>query len=288
MSKLTGRLISGFGSFYTVELDGKCVEARARGRIKKNKTKLYIGDIVDLEQEHNTYAIVDVHERKNSIIRPAVANVDKIIVVISSKSPDINYKQTDKLLAFLEFHNLPVVICINKSDLDDCNEIRNVYEKAGYKVIVTSSKNNINIEELKEELKNCISAFAGCSGVGKSSLINSIDSNQCQVTGEVGKIERGRHTTTHASLLALEFGGYIADTPGFSVVDITTIKKEELSSCFKEFNKYSPECRFNGCMHKNANGCKVTEAVKNGEIALSRYQSYLELLEELSSIYQYK
>ncbi len=288
MNKLTGRLISGFGSFYTVEVNGEMVEARARGRIKKTRTKLYIGDIVELEKEHETYAITDVCERKNHIIRPAVANIDRIIVVLSAKSPDINFKQTDKLLAFLEYHNLDVLICINKCDLKECQEIKDVYEKAGYKVIVTSSKNSINIDELKDELKDKVTAFAGCSGVGKSSLINNIDSRYCRVVGEVGKIERGRHTTTHASLLPLEFGGYIADTPGFSVVDISNIKKEELSDCFKEFKKYSDNCKFSGCTHKNVHGCEIINKVKIGDIAESRYNSYLELFEELSAVYQYK
>ncbi len=288
MSKLTGRLVSGFGSFYTVEINGEFVEARARGRIKKNRSKLYIGDIVELEKEQETYAIIDVKERKNCIIRPAVANVDRIIVVLSAKSPDINYKQTDKLLAFLEHHNLEVVICINKCDLKDCEEVKDIYTKAGYKVIVTSSVDNVNIDKLKEELKGRITAFAGCSGVGKSSLINTIDEKFCRTTGEVGKIERGKHTTTHASLLPLEFGGYIADTPGFSVVDISDVKKEDLSGYFKEFSKYSENCMFRGCTHKNAKNCEIIEKVKSGEIAQSRYDSYIELFDELSDIYQYK
>lgn len=281
---LVGTLIKGYGSFYTVMTPEGSIEARARGRIKNNNTKLYIGDKVVLEKEQDTYAITAILERKNSIIRPAVANVDQIVVVIAAAAPDPNYKQTDKLLAFLEHKGLDICICINKSDLNLCNEIKEVYEKAGYKVVVTSAVENFGIDVLKELLKDKITAFAGCSGVGKSSLINTINEKFIQKTGEVGKTMRGKHTTTYAQLLPLEFGGYIIDTPGFSVVDIEDIKKEELGKYFKEFNSYSDECKFTGCTHKNATGCKVMEMVESGEISKTRYESYLSLFEELSNV----
>ena len=256
--------------------------------MKGTKDRLYIGDKVVLEKEQDTYVVVDVLERKNSIIRPAVANVDQIVVVIAAASPDPNYKQTDKLLTFLEYSNLDVSICINKSDLENCEEIKQTYEKAGYKVIITSTAKEEGLENLKELLKDKVTAFAGCSGVGKSSLINAINSQFIQKTGEVGKIERGRHTTTHASLLPLEFGGYIIDTPGFSVVDITKIEKQDLTNYFREFNQFSHQCRFTGCTHKNAADCKVMEMVEKGVISENRYKSYLELFEELSQINRYK
>lgn len=285
---LTGILVKGYGSFYTVSTDEGYIEARARGRLKGTKERLYIGDRVVLEKEQETYAIVDVLERKNSIIRPAVANIDQIVVVIAAASPDPNYKQTDKLLAFLEYRGLDVSICINKADLENCDEIKETYEKAGYKVIVTSSAKEQGIESLKELLKDKLTAFAGCSGVGKSSLINSINCQFMQKTGEVGKIERGRHTTTYASLLPLDFGGYIIDTPGFSVIDISNIEKQDLTNCFREFNEYSPMCRFTGCTHKNAADCKVIEMVAKGVISENRYKSYLELFDELSQKNRYK
>ncbi len=285
---LNGILVRGYGSFYTVSTKDGEIEARARGRLKGTKDRLYIGDKVVLEKEQDTYVVVDVLERKNSIIRPAVANVDQIVVVIAAASPDPNYKQTDKLLTFLEYSNLDVSICINKSDLENCEEIKQTYEKAGYKVIITSTAKEEGLENLKELLKDKVTAFAGCSGVGKSSLINAINSQFIQKTGEVGKIERGRHTTTHASLLPLEFGGYIIDTPGFSVVDITKIEKQDLTNYFREFNQFSHQCRFTGCTHKNAADCKVMEMVEKGVISENRYKSYLELFEELSQINRYK
>lgn len=285
---LEGLLIKGFGSFYTVKTPEGTFEARARGRIKNNKIRLLIGDRVLIEKEQETYAIVDVLERKNHIIRPAVANVDSIIAVIAAASPDPNYKQTDKLLAFLEYEGLDVKICINKSDLDECEEISRVYERAGYDVVVTSTVENTGIESLKEFMKDKITAFAGCSGVGKSSLINAVNSEFVQKTGSVGKIKRGRHTTTYASLMPLKFGGYIIDTPGFSVIDIAKIPPEKLSDCFREFRRYSGECCFRDCTHKGAKGCKITEMTEKGEIPKSRYESYISLLEEACSINRYK
>ena len=281
MSELHGLLLNGFGSFYNVMIDGKVFEARARGRIKQDKIRLLIGDNVTLEEESGTYAITGVLPRKNSLIRPAVANVDQIIVVIAAAEPDPNYKQTDKLLALLENNNFDVHICINKADLANCDEIENVYKSAGYDVTVISAVDGqTDISPLKKVLKDKVSAFAGCSGVGKSSIINMLDKSFDRTTGEVGKIKRGKHTTTHASLLPLDFGGFIADTPGFSVVDLSSIQSTDLQGCFKEFNNYFGECKFSGCTHINEPGCIVKEMVSHGVIAKSRYESYVVLFEE--------
>ena len=281
MKELSGLLVNGFGSFYNVMIDGKIFEARARGRIKQEKIRLLIGDNVVLEEESGTFAITGVLPRKNCLIRPAVANVDQIIVVIAAAEPDPNFKQTDKLLALLEYNGFDVHICINKADLSDCTEMENVYKVAGYTVTTVSAiDGKTDISPLKNILKDKISAFAGCSGVGKSSIMNLLDKNFDRTTGEVGKIKRGRHTTTHASLLPLEFGGYIADTPGFSVVDLSEILPVNLQDCFKEFGKYYGQCRFSGCTHINEPGCVVKEMVNNGVISRSRYESYLALYEE--------
>jgi len=285
MKELIGLLLNGFGSFYNVMIDGKVFEARARGRIKQDKIRLVIGDYVTLEEESGTYAITGVLPRKNSLIRPAIANVDQIIVVIAAAEPDPNYKQTDKLLALLEYNDFDVHICINKSDLHECTEIENVYKSAGYNVIVLSAKDgNVDLSPLKGILKDKVSAFAGCSGVGKSSLINLLDSKFERTTGEVGKIKRGKHTTTHASLLPLEFGGYIADTPGFSVVDLSNILASDIQNCFKEFADHFGKCKFSGCTHINEPECVIKKMVDEGIIAQSRYESYKVLFEEALSI----
>lgn len=281
MSENKGLLINGFGSFYTVMIDGKICQARARGRIKKDNIRLLIGDYVTVEQESETYAITGVLPRKNSLIRPAVANVDQIIVVIAAAEPDPNFKQTDKLLTLLEYNGFDVHICINKSDLADFAEIQRVYTSAGYPVTITSTVDGkTDLTSLKGVLKDKVSAFAGCSGVGKSSLINMLDDSYERVTGEVGKIKRGKHTTTHASLLPLKFGGFIADTPGFSVVDISDIGKDELFHCFREFEQYFGQCRFSGCTHINEPDCMVKQMLNEGKIEKSRYDSYVSLLKE--------
>lgn len=281
MKELHGLLLNGFGSFYNVMVDGELFEARARGRIKQDKIRLLIGDNVTLEEECGTYAITGVLPRKNHLIRPAVANVDQIIVVIAAAEPDPNYKQTDKLLALLEHNGFDVHICINKSDLADCSDIENVYKSVGYGVTVISTVDGkSDIGPLKKILKDKITAFAGCSGVGKSSLINMLDNSFERVTGEVGKIKRGKHTTTHASLLPLAFGGFIADTPGFSVVDLSEISPSELQNCFKEFADYFGKCKFSGCTHINEPGCMVKSMVLEGNLPKSRYESYLALYEE--------
>lgn len=284
MSNITGLLTEGFGSFYTVEVDGKLYEARARGRLKKDGIRLLIGDRVSLEKEQDVYAITGIEPRKNQLIRPAVANIDSIVVVIAAASPDPNFKQTDKLLAFLEYHGLDVSVCINKTDLADYEDIKSTYEKAGYKVVTASFESDCT--ELLEILKNKVSAFAGCSGVGKSTLINAIDEEFERETGSVGKIKRGRHTTTHTKLLPLKCGGYIADTPGFSVVDLTEIEAEDLHMYFREFKQYEDKCKFYGCTHTSHKNCEVYNQVIQGNISKSRYESYLSLYEELNNIYK--
>lgn len=287
-SDMDGIIIQGVGGLYKIALnDGKIIDAIARGRLKKDGIKPMIGDKVVLEKEANSFAITRICDRKNSLIRPAVANVDQIVVVIAAAQPDPNFKQTDKLLVMLESKGYSVCVCINKTDIKAGKDFGNVYEKAGYKVIYVSGKTEDCINELEFVLKDKITAFAGCSGVGKSSLINAIDPSLGLETGEVGKIKRGKHTTTHARLLPLPYGGYIADTPGFSVVDITHIDKENLYLCFPEMRNPSKECYYTGCSHRNEPNCGVIDALSKGNISKERYESYLSFYEELSSINKY-
>jgi len=284
---MEGFIIQGVGGIYKIMTDAGVVDAIARGRLKKEGIKPVIGDKVVLEKEAESYAIVSVSERKNCLIRPAVANVDQMIVVIAAAQPDPNFKQTDKLLVMLEKAGHDVKICINKTDITNGEEFGSAYEKAGYKVIYVSGAEARGIESLEVLLKDKITAFAGCSGVGKSSLINAIDPSFSLETKSVGKIKRGTHTTTHARLLPLPFGGFIADTPGFSVVDITHIPKEELYECFPEMRGPAKSCRFPGCSHINEPDCGVISALEKGEIGRERYDSYLAFYEELASIYKY-
>lgn len=286
--RMEGIIVQGVGGRYQIVTDSnETVEAIARGKIKKEGIKPVIGDRVCLEKEADSFAVSKILERKNYIIRPAVANIDQMIVVIAAAEPDPNFKQTDKLLTMLEYKGYDVILCINKTDLDNGKSFGAIYEKAGYKVLYVSGTEETGVDSLKACMQNKITAFAGCSGVGKSSLINAVEPGLLLETGAVGKIKRGRHTTTHARLLPLSFGGYIADTPGFSVVDITEIPKEELDSCFIEMADKTADCRFMGCAHKNEPDCAVIQAVEKGEISKERYGSYLAFYDELSAINKY-
>ena len=282
---MEGVIIQGVGGIYKVSVDGKIVDAIARGRIKKEGIKPVIGDRVCLEKEADSFAVAKILERKNCLIRPAVANIDQIIVVIAATQPDPSFKQTDKLLVMLEYADYPIIVCINKTDLENGEAFGAVYEKAGYPVYYVSTAEHTGIDALKDIMKDKVTAFAGCSGVGKSSLVNAIDPAYALETGAVGKIKRGRHTTTHAKLLPLKFGGFIADTPGFSVVDITHIPKESLYQCFLEMRNL--QCRFTGCSHTNEPGCAVLEKYHAGEISKERYDSYLALYTELAALHKY-
>ncbi|MBQ7040131.1 MAG: ribosome small subunit-dependent GTPase A [Clostridia bacterium] len=284
---MEGFIIQGVGGIYKIMTDAGVVDAIARGRLKKEGIKPVIGDKVVLEKEADSYAIVSVAERKNCLIRPAVANVDQMIVVIAAAQPDPNFKQTDKLLTMLEYAGHDVKICINKTDIENGEEFGKIYEEAGYKVVYVSGTEAKGIKALENLLKDKITAFAGCSGVGKSSLINAIDPSFSLETKSVGKIKRGTHTTTHARLLPLPFGGFIADTPGFSVVDITHIPKEELFNCFPEMRGPAEECRFPGCSHTKERECGIISALENGKISKERYESYLDFYQELAAIYKY-
>ena len=284
---IEGKIIKGIGGFYYVD-DGKDLyECRARGIFRKEKMTPLVGDdvlisIVDFE---NKKGIVEkIKERKSELIRPAIANVDKALIVFAVKNPSPNLSLLDRFIVLAEKENLEVVIILTKIDLDDENvleEIENIYQNT-YKVISVSTKEKIGIEKVKEELKNSVVVFAGPSGVGKSSLLNEIDKNFNLQTGDVSeKIKRGKHTTRHAELLKLGENSMVADTPGFSSLVLDNIEEDELKEYFIEFDKFD-ECKFGSrCIHENEPNCSVKEAVKENKIEKKRYDSYIQLLNEI-------
>lgn len=286
---IKGRIIKGIGGFYYIDTDNGVVECKARGIFRKNKITPLVGDIVYIniiDEEEKKGVIEDIEERNSELIRPPIANVSKAVIVFAVKNPDPNLSLLDRFIVLAEKEGLEVVICINKIDLDDNNElekIREVYETAGYKVIPVSKKENINIDKLREELKDNIIVFAGPSGVGKSSLLNLIDLNLKLETGNISeKIKRGKHTTRHAELMKLESGGMVADTPGFSSLTLDDIEEDELKDYFIEFEKYSSDCKFyKNCFHENEPNCAVKDALEKDEISKERYSSYLQLLKEI-------
>lgn len=288
---INGKIIKGIGGFYYVDTENGLYECRARGIFRKNKITPLVGDRVSInvvDEENKKGVVEEIEERDTELVRPPIANVDKALIVFAIKNPSPNLSLLDRFIVLAEKENLEIVIVFTKVDLDTdgelLDELKDIYEASGYKVIPVSNKLKLNIDKIKEELKGNTVVFAGPSGVGKSSLLNEVDKNFELKTGEVSdKIKRGKHTTRHAELLKLECGGMVADTPGFSSLILDDIDESELKEYFIEFDKYD-ECRFGSrCIHENEPSCAVKEAVENRAISKKRYESYIQLLNEIRS-----
>ena len=288
---INGKIIKGIGGFYYVDTEKGLYECRARGIFRKNKITPLVGDRVSIsvvDEENKKGVVEEIEKRDTELVRPPIANVDKALIVFAIKNPSPNLSLLDRFIVLAEKENLEIVIVFTKVDLDAdgelLEELKSIYEVSGYKVIPVSNKLKLNIDKIKEELKENTVVFAGPSGGGKSSLLNEVDKNFELKTGEVSdKIKRGKHTTRHAELLKLECGGMVADTPGFSSLTLDDIDESELKEYFIEFDKYD-DCRFGSrCIHENEPSCAVKEAVENGEISKKRYESYIQLLNEIRS-----
>ena len=289
----TGRIIKGIGGFYYVDIGKDIITRRARGKLRKLGETPYVGDIVDIDiQNDSTGYVLNIHERKNVLIRPPISNIDTIVIVASKAPPVTDSYFIDKISVMAVFKNIEVCIVINKCDEDNGDELYDVYKNSGIKIFRVSAKNGDGIDEFKEYLTGKLTAFTGNSGVGKSTLINSIMPQAGLETGEINaKIGRGRHTTRQVEILKLSDGTWIADTPGFSVFDIAAkdeITTDTLQDFFPEFKEYKDSCQFVGCSHVKDYGCAVVDAVNCGKIQQSRYESYKRMFEELESIPKYK
>lgn len=287
---LTGTIIKGIGGFYYVKTDEGLIECRARGRFRKDGDSPVVGDRVRISRtaENAEKGSVDeILPRKNAFIRPPVANVDQLIVTISVKNPESSLLLSDRLTVTAEAAGVRPVICINKYDLDEKRAayIKSIYETTGYHVILSSTKTDKGLDALREVLKDKITAFAGNSGVGKSSLLNCLLEGLSLETGSVSdKTQRGRHTTRHTELFELPFGGFAFDTPGFSSYTAEGITAAELGQLFPEIAAVLEPCRFTGCAHIAEPGCAVKEALEQGKIAPERYESYQAIYQELKTI----
>jgi ribosome biogenesis GTPase len=286
---LNGQIIKGIGGFYYVDTDNGLYECRARGIFRKQKVTPLVGDRVSIsvvDEETKKGVVEDIKKRDTELVRPPIANVDKVLIVFAIKNPKPNLSLLDRFIVLAEKENLEIVVVLTKVDLDDdddkLNELKTIYELSGYKVIPVSNETKLNVDKIKDELRDNVVVFAGPSGVGKSSLLNEIDKNFKLQTGEVSdKIKRGKHTTRHAELLKLECGGMVADTPGFSSLTLDDIGETELKGYFIEFDEFD-DCKFGSrCIHENEPSCAVKEAVDNGEISKQRYESYIQLLNEM-------
>lgn len=284
-----GIILKGIGGFYYVDTAEGLIECKARGKFRLKTGKPVIGDRVEIEiQPDGTGYMMSIAERRNQLMRPAVANLDQLVVVCAAAPPRTDPFLIDKVTAIAEHKEMDVLIVINKTDIDSGDELFRVYTQAGFTVLRVSAETGAGVDELKAHLKGKTSAFAGNSGVGKSSLLNRVDSRFALKVGAISqKIERGRHTTRHVELMKLEDGGYIADTPGFSAFNLEQmdlVLKDDLQYTFREFAPYLNQCRFTGCAHVKEKGCAVIAAVEAGKISKERHESYCRLYDSVKDI----
>ena len=280
---MQGKIIKGIAGFYYVNVvESGVYECKAKGVFRKEKIKPLVGDNVRIEildEENKTGNIVEIFPRKNELIRPAVTK------------PTPHFNLLDRFLVMMERKEIPVVLCFNKKDIATSSEIAEleaIYEKCGYPIVFTSALEQENIEEIRRLLLKKTTAIAGPSGVGKSSLINLLQNQVQMETGTISrKIERGKHTTRHSELIAVDADSYIMDTPGFSSLYVNDFEKEELKYYFREFASYEGQCRFQGCDHVHEPGCAVKEALEEGKIHPIRYKNYLEMYTELKEKKRY-
>lgn len=292
---MQGKIIKGIGGFYYVHAEDKAVyECRAKGIFRKDKKKPLVGDNVEmtvLDEEKKTGNVDLLMPRKNALIRPAAANVDQALVVFAVSSPAPNLNLLDRFLISMEQQSVPVIICFNKTDLDDSGMqqlLQSAYENCGSTVCFLSVADSKGIDELQRLLDGKTTIVAGPSGVGKSSLTNALQSGVRMEVGEVSrKIDRGKHTTRHTELIVLREHTYFLDTPGFSSLYLQGIAYDELKNYFYEFAPYEPYCRFQGCMHMSEPDCAVKEALKSGKISRLRYENYVQLVQELKNTRKY-
>ena len=287
-----GLIIKSIGGLYNVKTSFGVLECKARGIFRKKNISPCVGDNVKIEEiVENTGMISEIYERKNSIIRPPLANLDCIVFVISTCEPVPNLTLLDKFIAIAEYKKIQCIIAVTKRDIIEDGSFDDIYKNSGAELFEIDYENPKSYQRLYDRLKGTISAFTGNTGVGKSTLLNHLCGGNIK-TGEISrKLGRGKHTTRHVELYELQNGGYIADTPGFSTFDTNRydiIMKEQLADCFREFEPYIGKCRFQDCAHLKEKGCAVTEAVSIGDIPKSRYESYAEMYEEAKNIKEWE
>ncbi len=286
---IEGRIVKALSGYYYVQTDEGLVTCRARGRFRLDGTSPLVGDRVRLELARDkTGSVREILPRRNWFIRPAVANIDRMVMVAAAVNPVTDPFLVDRVSALAAFHDCDFLLCVNKTDMDPGDRLYEIYRASGVPVLRTSAETGEGMEELRELLSGQTCAFTGNSGVGKTSLLNRLDPTLMLRTGEVSEsLGRGRHTTRHVELFALPFGGYIADTPGFGSFDVEqmeSIRPAQLQHCFPEFAPWLGRCRFADCTHRKEPGCAVRGALEAGEIQPSRYDSYVRLWEQANRV----
>jgi len=301
---MQGKIIKGIAGFYYVHCDksqgnadgicGNVYECKAKGVFRKDNKKPLVGDDVDfdiLDEEKKLGNIREILPRHSELIRPAVANVDQALIIFSIVKPQPNFNLLDRFLIMMQQQDIPCIICFNKQDIDEDGvgvSYEEIYRKCGYQTLSVSARQEQGIEELMKLLENKTTTVAGPSGVGKSSLVNCLQSGTVMETGNISeKIERGRHTTRHSELIAIKRNTYILDTPGFSSLGLFDLEKEDLARYYPEFEEHEKYCRFGGCAHIAEPVCGIRDAVEEGQIDKMRYENYCLLYEELKAKKKY-
>ena len=287
-----GRIIRSISGFYEVQTPEGTVTCRARGSLRRGQESPLTGDLVEIAAERDKGMVEKILPRKNCFVRPAVANVDALVVFAANVNPVTEPFLIDRVAAIAGDQEVPVILCINKCDLDPAVDLVRIYTHAGFECIATSAETGEGVEELRSLLRGKLTAFTGNSGVGKSSVLNRLCPDLQLPTGEVSeKLGRGRHTTRHVELYPLGEDTYVADTPGFSSFDtdqMDVILKENLQYAFPDFEAHIGSCQFHDCTHRKEPGCAVRKARETGEIEPTRYDSYLRLYEKASQIKEWE
>ena len=292
MMNKTGRIVRSLSGFYDVQTDSGIISCRGRGHLRRGQDVPLTGDMVEITVEKGKGMVEKILPRKNHFVRPAVANVDVLVIFAASVNPITEPFLIDRVAAIAGDQEVQVVLCVNKCDLDPAIDLTRIYKNAGFTVIQTSAETGEGVDDLRKLLVGKLTAFTGNSGVGKSSILNRLCPELGLATGEVSdKLGRGRHTTRHVELYDLGENTYVADTPGFSSFDtdqMEVILKENLQYAFPDFGDYIGRCQFHDCSHRKEPGCAVTAAVGEGRIERTRYDSYLKLYEKAALIKEWE
>lgn len=288
----TGRILRSLSGFYDVQTQAGLITCRARGIFRKMGQTPLTGDLVEISVEKGKGMVEKILPRKNSFVRPAVANMDALVVFAANVNPVTEPFLIDRVAAIAGDQEVPVILVVNKCDLDPALDLNRIYRNAGFTVIAASAETGEGVEQLRDLIRGKLTAFTGNSGVGKSSILNRLCPALNLPVGEVSeKLGRGRHTTRHVELYQLDDNTYVADTPGFSSFDtdqMEVILKENLQYAFPDFGPYIGKCRFDDCSHRKEPCCAVTSAVAQGQIERSRYESYLKLYEKAAQIKEWE
>ena len=293
MSTQKGKILKGIGGFYYVKTENAIVECKARGLFRNKAVMPYVGDNVEIEISPDaTGYIKSIDKRKNLFIRPPIANVDLLLIIVAMANPSPDLMFLDKMLIQAKVAGVEAVICFNKSDLvaEECIDYTKIYSDLGYRVFITSTYSGEGIDDMKAAISGKVISVCGFSGVGKSSILNALLGTDDQQVGEISKkLSRGKHTTREVSLIEYTPGSYLADTPGFSSLSIpNSVTKDNLKDYFPDFNDYESDCRFSDCVHTSPGFCAVCSALEKGLISQSRYNNYINLYESLKDKKEWK